>query len=365
MSADCLETLKVIDACVRGAAFQSTCDGFFALHSAEFKDATLGGENKLGWTDLHNQYQVIVEKELSVVVTDEKMEALCEVLVDLMKNEEAMEPYAEAVMLLTGFSDFINFKQSMISRAQKTQDTAFGNLSEIEGQLHMGKMSSDGMEEINKLFTNLEETYKMFDSDGWKDKIKGDRFSFSVLKNQKDKGTGKKVNYAKQVMLIDLPVKDQVSVWCEYGDRRNKWDTGIFVKDSKVLHDFNEGKTSEEYNVLAQGSLVSVPKLMRWSMGIPDPFVFRIATKKLDSDGTTAYVWIPWDTKEDCPLKKMDMQEAGICKPHPQNPNQSLTISIMRMSTWTPVWLYGKISEKFAMGNIPAMEKAYKANMTA
>ena len=60
-----LDSLAALDAVVRSEAFIGKCEDFLGVNCVQFDTDDHHGENKLEWTEIHNQYQALVDAELS------------------------------------------------------------------------------------------------------------------------------------------------------------------------------------------------------------------------------------------------------------------------------------------------------------
>lgn len=357
---DAIATLAQLDAAIRGAEFQNTCDAFFGQYSSEFKGVKLADENKLEWTEIHKKYEVLVEAQLEKAVSEESLASLCGQLQEVLAAESA-EQYNEAVMLLTSFSDFLSFKQMMIARANQGEKSVFaGTIKDLSTNEDLAAMADKpGINHLDKILQDSAEMYQISQVDGWQKVISKDSYECTSLKGQVEKSTGKKVNYMKFVVLVDMPVKDHLKLWCDAGPDRNEWDKGIYLANSKVVKDYSETKTDEDYNTLVEATLSCVPKLMRWAMRIPDPFQMRVVTQRL-GDGCTAYATVGWDAAKDQPDTKFEYSETGVVKAHPSDATKSYLVSVSKVGSWTPMWVIGKFSEGFFSKTMPALVQSYK-----
>lgn len=354
MSDAAIDTLAAVDRLVRSRGFQDACDDFFDKWAPDFEDADIHGENRLVWTDIHRKYEHLVEDELNDAVGERRIEELCDELPTIIKDQASGE-FAEAILLLTNFSDFLLFKQMMVARSQGDKQEVFGKLNGLGEDEDLGQMQGQsGMEHLEKLMGDSKKMYRVSNAEGWKEVVNNDTFTFSVLKGFE----GDKDQYMKAVMLLNLSPQDNVNLWCKFGPSRDKWDK-VFMTDTNVVKDYNEGKDTDDYNALVEGKCIFVPKLMRWAMGMKDPMGMRIITQRLEH-GAIAYVSVGWDTKTDAPDKKMEYSESGIIKPHPDDPNSSYLISVSKMGSWTPPWLMGKLMDTMMSKTAPVLAEAYR-----
>lgn len=358
-----LESLQLLDQVVRGAEFQEVCDAFLDEHCAQFASATQE-ENKLEWTQIHQQYENLVEGHLTAVLSPEKITALCEELPGLIQAEdEAMAPFSETVDLLINFTDYCAFKAVMLSRyhdrlkglAPGSVRDEFGATSQEMMQAQLAS-TEEVPAEISALLGESERLYQLAQQEGWTEVVSKENFSMSTIRAMDE--NGKQQTYTKSSLIISIGVEHQKALWCEYGPSRDRFDKGfMFAPGTRVLQEVGPD------DVIFEGSFSMIPKLLKWAMRFPEPAQWRITTRALGDDGSFCYSFVLWDAENGSCSTKMDMKETGMMQAHPTDPGKSFFMSVVKTSGWIPNWVMGKLTERMVDASMKSIIASYRENV--
>ena len=111
IDAEMIELSKI----VASESFKENQRKFFAEHCEMFDDAE---ENKLEYTEIHKQYEAMVEGQIKEEMGEEKLNRIEMGIKDYIagnsKTAKSVEVY-EAVEVLASLGDFENFKQVMLA----------------------------------------------------------------------------------------------------------------------------------------------------------------------------------------------------------------------------------------------------------
>lgn len=358
-------SLQALDAVVRSESFLTKCEDFLSANCDQF-ECVLDGvtENKLEWTAIHKQYEELVEAELTAGLAEDKLVSLITNLEEIMKsNAPELETYGDVVMLLSNFTDFQMFKNMMVSRVDDKKHgrenkglKGMLNLDDaLQNELNANSLGNASNEVLQGVLDNSARMYKIAEMGDWTARVTTDEFVFYTTEYT-DPDTGKKDKYSKQVMTVDMSIEHQYKLFVDFSEERNKFDNGIMCNNCRVV------KKISDNDIISEATWTSIPKVMRWAMGIPDPCPMRIATQDLGG-GAFSYAMVFWDADTDAPSKKIDTQETGIIKPHPEDPNKSFYIGVSRLPWYINGWMLGKATESMMKASIGPLISSYKKNV--
>ena len=339
IDAEMIELSKI----VASESFKENQRKFFAEHCEMFDDEE---ENKLEYTEIHKQYEVMVEGQIKEEMGEEKLNRIEMGIKDYIagnsKTSKSVEVY-EAVEVLASLGDFENFKQVMLA----------AKAGELPGSGMNVNQKLDFKVDINDFMDKLETLNQDANTEeGWEQLMDNE---LGVCYSRKtDSGD----TLLRTTMQIDVAPEHALECFVNTEQESLTWRTDY--KSVEILE-----QTSPD-NKLVKFKM-SLPWAFQYIFAVPEYLTFRIVLRRnWPQPNQFAYVFVPFDPE------KGEVEELGSIKisagtivPNPQDPNKCIITNLDKADMkYIPKFVVKKVIKSKAMGEINKMFTGYKKSQT-
>ena len=219
--AEIYEILLSVQKIVQGPEFLSWQNSFIEEHLSTFE---YGEENKLEYTQIFQQYEDGVEKQIVEGLADgaARLPAFMEALPAYIQSDAGKkdETYG-AVTMLMQMSEFEEFKEMMMYKKKERDERAactddmLGNVNSSNGAV----LSVDGLLAMCAALAVSGDS-----NEGWETCFRNSWLKIDRKEVEADVKTHKNEIYLRGVMTMNLSYTEALDMMLYFGERRKLWD---------------------------------------------------------------------------------------------------------------------------------------------
>jgi hypothetical protein len=359
---DIRNALLEIEETIRGKEFERWRKKFVEKYVNEF---TFEDENKLIYTEIHQEYEQHIEKQISEYLSDgfdmnDFMASLPEYISGPGKSDEAT---GKAITMLLEVSDFEQFKvMMMVNRREREEEESKMSERQLVGISTTGSdiaaFDVDGMMDMCAALSNAAD-----EEAGWVNLLTLDWMK--IDKKAVDESRRRTPNdiYLRGVWTMNLNIIECCDMMFSVSSRRQKWDPNFggteFPHGGSELDDDTITSTSLNFGYLVNlvmfgsgsGTVLNCRNIRKWNY---------------PTQGSVTYSMVPWDIK----LNKMDEKhkllslKTGTISPHPTMADKCVmtTLEINTMGN-LPGWAMHFMMKATAPSMMRSLETRYTVNI--
>jgi len=280
---------------------------FFEKHCQKFDHEE---ENKLEYTQIHKEYEDLVEAKMTGEIGAEKMQKIELGLNEYIKRDRKggqSQEVMEAIEVLSALGDFNEFKAIMLAKKAEMNGEGGGAALNI---INKGVLPVlDVKEHMDKIEGLMKEASV---EDGWTNLI-NDPGATAYLKTLEDGDTVMRITCE-----LDLKPEHCFAMFTTTNDDMLTWYTDL--KKLEVVEEFTPDDKLTKWTLNLSWAL-------QYIMSIPEVITIRLVTRKnWPEENHFAYCTIPYDSEKNIPVEQYGpiKIESGCVMPHPEDPNKCI-----------------------------------------
>ena len=325
------DTLTDIASLVESPSFRDEQEHFYRRFAHEFDAGDNSTENKLAYTQIHNDYVHMVEESIKAAVGPDR---LSEVEAGLERYIESQaypksEAIAQTLEILTSMADYEHFKQTML---MKKSEVEYGG-----GAADFGKASVVDLEGSLDLCQELMGAASL--AEGWK--LIVDEAELTCWTKP---GSGKDT-FMRMRIVMDIDAPGAVEMVTNFTSDSIAWRSNISWIEA--VKDYGPDDL-----IVRMG--LKMPWVLKYMMSLPDEMCMRIVLRRdFPNVGDVSYCVVPFDLEQNVALSEWGPMKikTGVISADPENPNRAVVYTLdaanlSMMPSWGMAWMLKAVIKK-------------------